>query len=280
MQVQKTALYIPTRSDKLGLQVEVRETILDEQTEFQRIQVLDTLALGRVLLLDGHVQLSELDEHAYHESLVQIPLASVPDPRRALVVGGGDGGVIRELCRHASLEHIDMVEIDAGVVEACCGSMPFVSAGAFDDPRVHVHIEDAFAFVKQSQETYDMIVVDCTDVYEEEEEALSTDLFTRGFYEDLMRILSDRGFTVSQADNLVFCPYSTEAALQKFGDVFPSSGTYWCMVPSFGGFSGFVWGSRGAKLSSSLGQVPSGLQYLDATTYALAMRPVPFTSGF
>lgn len=278
--MQETALYIPTRSDKLGLQVAVRESVFDVQTEFQRVQVLDTLTLGRVLLLDGHVQLSELDEHAYHESLVQIPLASVSSPRRALVVGGGDGGVIRELCRHSTIEHIDMVEIDAGVVEACREAMPFVSAGAFDDPRLHVWIEDAFAFVKQATDPYDLIVVDCTDVYEEEESALSMDLFTPEFYSDLARLLSDGGFVVSQADNLVFCPYSTDAARTKFAGAFAVTGSYWCIVPSFGGFSGFVWGSKGATLSSSLGQVPPGLRYLDATTYALAMGPVPFQSEF
>jgi spermidine synthase len=233
-----------------------------------------------VLLLDGHVQLSEIDEHAYHESLVQVPLMSITDPRRALVVGGGDGGVVRELCRCPSISRIDMVEIDAGVVEACREAMPFVSGGAFDDVRVHVHIEDAFAFVKRSKDCYDLIVVDCTDVYEEEQTALSMDLFTHEFYEDLRRVLSDDGFVVAQADNLVFCPYSTDAAQQKFARVFAATGTYWCIVPSFGGFSGFVWGSKGTKVAPTAGHLPKGLRYLDETTYALAMRPVPFTSDF
>jgi spermidine synthase len=123
-------------------------------------------------------------------------------------------------------------------------------------------------------------VVDCTDVYEEEESALSMDLFTPEFYADLARLLSDKGFVVSQADNLVFCPYSTDAARAKFASAFPVTGSYWCVVPSFGGFSGFVWGSKGSSLSPTLGGVPSGLRYLDATTYALAMRPVPFESRF
>jgi spermidine synthase len=278
--VQKTALYIPTRSDKLGLQVEVRETLVDVQTDFQRVQVVDTVALGRVLLLDGHVQLSELDEHAYHESLVQVPLCSVESPTRALVVGGGDGGVLRELCRNRSLSEIVMVEIDEGVIKACREAMPFVSAGAFDDPRVNVQIGDAFDFAKRAQGEYDLIVVDCTDVYEEEDEALSEDLFTPEFYADLRRLLSDKGFVVSQADNLVFCPYSTEAARAKFEGAFDATGSYWCIVPSFGGFSGFVWGSKGASVSATLHNPPTGLRYLDATTYALAMKPVPFSSCF
>lgn len=278
--MQKTALYIPTRSDKLGLHVEVTGTILDVQTQFQRVQVVQTSTLGRVLLLDGHVQLSELDEHAYHESLVQIPLLNLDRPRSALVVGGGDGGVVRELCRCETVQSIDMVEIDAGVIEACRTAMPFVSDGAFDDPRVRVHIGDAFAFVKQARERYDLIVVDCTDVYEEEDEALSQDLFTREFYDDLLRLLSDGGMVVAQADNLVFCPYSTEAAKKKFAAVFPATGSYWCIVPSFGGFSGFVWGSRGALLSPSFPGGASSLRYLNEATYALAMRPVPFVSDF
>lgn len=280
--VQKTALYVPTRSDKLGLQVEVRDVLLDRETEFQRVQVLDTLALGRVLLLDGHVQLSEIDERAYHESLVQIPLLSIEGPKSALVVGGGDGGVARELCSHKGIGHIDLVEIDAGVIEACKSAVPFVSEGAFDDPRVQIHVADAFEFVKEADSPYDLIVVDCTDVYEEEGQALSQDLFTRGFYEDLKRLLSPQGFVVSQADNLVFCPYSTEAAMEKFRAVFPATGCYWCIVPSFGGFSGFVWGSHGAQIATVFDaeKAPRGLSYLDAATYALAMRPVPFTSGF
>jgi spermidine synthase len=178
------------------------------------------------------------------------------------------------------LERIEMVEIDAGVVEACREAMPFVSDGAFDDPRVHLFIEDAFAYVKQAKATYDIIVVDATDTYEEEETALSQDLFTRDFYEDLLRVLSPGGFVVSQADNMVFCPYSTDSAHAKFSEVFTRTGRYWCLVPSFGGFSGFVWGSAGAEIAPTLGRAPSGLRYLDGTTYALAMHPVPFQSGF
>jgi spermidine synthase len=173
-----------------------------------------------------------------------------------------------------------MVEIDQGVIDACLEAMPFVSDGAFDDPRVHLHIGDAFAFVGEASEAYDFIVVDCTDVYEEEDEALSQDLFTPQFYADLKRLLSPKGFIVSQADNLVFCPYSTEGALNKFSSTFANTGQYWCIVPSFGGFSGFVWGSDGATVSQTYSARIEGLRYLDATTYALAMRPVPFQSQF
>lgn len=272
--------YIPVRSSKIGLQVEVVRTVASVRSDFQTIEVLETETLGRVLTLDGHVQLSEMDEHAYHESLVHIPALSCENLRTALVVGGGDGGVLRELCRYETLERVDMVEIDEVVVHVSREHMPSVSAGAFDDPRVRLHIADAFGFVRDCREQYDLIVVDCTDVYEEEDGALSEDLFTDAFYDDLKRILSPGGFVVSQADNLVFCPYSTRGAMEKFSSVFPVAGSYWCLVPSFGGFSGFVWGSNGQKVSSEFAEAhsPTGLRYLNRLSYDLALSPVPFLS--
>src|SRR4028118_382960 len=96
-------LTFPIRSDKLSMNVFVRDHVAHVKTEFQTIDIYDTDVFGRVLFLDGHVQLAEFDEHAYHESLVHIPMLSMPEPRRALVVGGGDGGVLRELVKHKSL---------------------------------------------------------------------------------------------------------------------------------------------------------------------------------
>lgn len=274
-------MYIPTRGERLGLQVEVRAVLADRTTEFQRIQVVDTMALGRVLLLDGHVQLAEIDERAYHESLVHVPAMSVRPVRSALVVGGGDGGVLRELCRYDSVEHIDIVEIDVGVVDVCREVMPWVSDGAFDDPRVQLHIADAFAFVKSADREYDLIVVDCTDVYEEERTALSESLFTREFYDDLARVVRPDGFVVTQADNLVFCPYSLEEVREKFESAFDRVGQYWAIVPSFGGFSGFVWGSKTGRVDSEFDadRAPGGLRYLNDVTYRLGMGGVPFRSG-
>ena len=141
-------LTVPIRSDKLTLSAQIKKHICQRKTEFQTIDIYDTDAFGRVLTLDGHIQLTELDERAYHEFLVQVPMLSIPAPESALVVGGGDGGVLREICRHSSIRHIDMAEIDAGVIEESKKHLPFVSAGAFDDPRVHLHITDAFDFVK------------------------------------------------------------------------------------------------------------------------------------
>jgi len=268
---------MPIRGEKISVNVQIRERLLHRKTEFQTIEIIDTEVFGRLLLLDGHIQLTEFDERAYHELLVHVPLLSVDSPRRALVIGGGDGGVIRELCRHSTLESIDMVEIDAGVVEASREFLPSVSNGAFDDPRVHLHIADAFQFIKDVTKPYDLIVADSTDVYEGEEGNLSEMLFTREFYQDVRRCLSPGGFVVTRADNLVFCPYSLEAILAEFGAVFSKTGWYQGIVPSFGGYSGFAWASNGPELAPRLDPKGLDLAYLNDATYAFAFRPLRFS---
>lgn len=269
-------LTFPIRSTKLAMKVEVLSHFAHRETPFQTIDIYDTEAFGKVLFLDGHVQLASLDEHAYHESLVQIPMLNLEQPRRALVVGGGDGGVLRELAKHHSLEAIHMVEIDQGVIDVCREVLPELSRGAFDDPRVTVFVEDAFGFVKNADGVYDMIVMDSTDVYEEEDGGLSEQLWTAEFYADLSRLLSPTGFVVTQADNLLFCPYSLDGILSTFGQVFPQVGSYYGLVPSFGGFSGYAWASHGPVPARDMPAAIVPLRYLNPATYALGMQPLPF----
>lgn len=255
--------------------VKVTETLCHRKTAFQTIDILQTDAFGRILLLDEHIQLAELDEHAYHEALVHIPLLSVAKPRRALVVGGGDGGVLRELVKHPTMEQIDMVDIDGGVVEESRRHLPFVSDGAFDDPRVNLTFGDAFPYVKQDRPAYDLIIVDATDTYEEEDGEISAALFTDEFYADCKRLLAPGGFVVTQADNLLFCPYSLDEIMANFGRTFAHVGSYWAMVPSFGGFSGYCWAGQ-EPLVPNWHQPEFSCRYLSELTYRLAFQPLPF----
>lgn len=279
-------LTFPIRGQKLSMSVEVREHLAHRVSPFQTIDVYDTLAFGKVLYLDGHVQLAELDEFAYHEALVHTLLSNIDGPKRALVIGGGDGGVLRELVKCPSLDQIHMVEIDQEVIDVCREFLPGVSAEAFDDPRVTVFVQDAFPFVKQAEGPYDLIVMDSTDVYEEEEGGLSEQLWTEAFYRDLGALLSDRGFLVTQADNLVFCPYSLRGILETFSDLkaedgralFPKTGSYYALVPSFGGFSGYAWASKGAEPAPQFAPGNIAFRYLNATTYRLGMDGIPFTT--
>ncbi len=253
------------------------------ETEFQVIDIYETEALGTMLFLDGHVQLSTIDERSYHEALVHIPLLCVPSPARALVVGGGDGGVIRELCRHSELQSIDMVEIDPGVIEACRQLLPSISNGAFDDPRVNLFVEDAFGFAKRSEAQYDLIVMDITDVYEDEEGELSERLFTDEFHLDCKKMLAPGGVLVTQADNHVFCPYSMQGILETMGNLFEKTGAYQALVPSFGGYSGFVWASKGTEVSrnkiDTARLAKLNLSSLNNTTLDLAFTQLEFAKG-
>ena len=279
MTSEETELTFPIRSNKLSQNVLVTRSLCHLETKFQTIDILETEVFGRVLLLDGHIQLTEFDERAYHEGLVQIPLLSLPGATRALVIGGGDGGVIRELCRSKTITHVDMVEIDEGVVKASLEHLPSLSAGAFDDPRVHLHLEDAFAWVKKQSEPYDLIVVDSTDTYEDEEGEISEMLFTENFYQDLSRLLKPEGIVVTQADNLVFCPYSLEDISALFRKVFPHVASYQALVPSFGGYSGYCYASKGKVLNPAVDAAEFGardLAYLNPTTYALAFTKLRF----
>jgi len=277
--VSLSHLTFPIRSDKLTMTASVREHLSHRVTEFQTIDIYETDVYGRVLMLDNHIQLTELDEHAYHESLVQIPLLSMKAPKAALVIGGGDGGVLRELAKHPTIEHVDMVEIDAGVVEESRQWLPGVSDGAFDDPRMHLHLEDAFPFVKNATRKYDLIVADSTDTYEEEDGALSEMLFTDEFYKDCFNALAEGGILVTQADNLLFCPYSLENIEEMFGRVFPKTGSYQAIIPSFGGFSGYCWASKGAEVSSEYPEEKAAkmnFRYLNQATWNFAFTKLAF----
>lgn len=271
-------LTLPIRSDKMTVTLKVERSVCSVQTPYQQVDIVDTVVFGRALFLDGHIQLTEFDERAYHECLVQVPLLNMESPRAALVIGGGDGGVIREIARHPSIERIAMVEIDQGVVDACREHMPFLSDGAFDDPRLDLRIMDAFEFAKHDAAAYDLIVVDSTDRYEDAEENLSENLFTEAFYRDCLRLLSPNGFVVSQADNHVICAEMTHAALEEFAAVFPATGSYQGLVPSFGGYSGFIWGSKGPRLGppSAAKCQALGTVYLNQATSDLAFSPVRF----
>lgn len=271
-------LEYPIRSDKLKMVTEISSTLCDVTSPYQHIEVVETPCLGRMLLLDRHVQLAEVDEAAYHEALVLIPLLSIPSPKRALVIGGGDGGVLRELCRSESLEEVFMLEIDEEVVKQCRAHLPSLSKGAFDDPRVRLIIGDAFQEIKKLGGQFDLIITDVTDVYEEEDESLSERIFTLDFYKELNERLTDSGFVVTQADNTLFCPYSLEGILADFGQAFSRVGSYWSVIPSFGGLSGFAWGSRGASPPSTIPvSLPSGTRYLNPATWALSQTRLPFS---
>ena len=181
-----------------ALALEAREVLHQARSEYQDVLVFRNPAFGKVLCLDGVIQVTERDEHAYQEMITHLPVCSLPTAaKRALVIGGGDGGVLRELSRHASLETIEIAELDAMVPEVSKRFFPQLAVG-FADPRVTVHITDGFKFLREAEEgAYDVIVVDSSDPV-----GPAAVLFERPFFELMARAVRPGGVICTQAESL------------------------------------------------------------------------------
>ncbi|CAE7197316.1 speE [Symbiodinium microadriaticum] len=219
--------------------------LIDEQSAFQHIQIFDTEAVGRMLVLDGIVQLTEADEASYSEMLTHLPLFELKDPKRALIVGGGDGAVAEEILKHPVIE-IDLVDIDGRVVELCKDLFPNVHNGAFDDPRFHLHIEDASAFLKRpdTRGRYDLIIADRPDPVGPAEI-----LFAQDFYDNVSAALTDQGVAVFQTGVPFVQGDELVDAIKLLTSSFKQAGTYLTVTPTyFGGHMALTWASNGMTL--------------------------------
>lgn len=198
-------------------------------SEFQDIKIVETPEFGRVLLLDDCLMLTEKDEFIYHEMMTHLPLAVHPDPRRILVIGGGDGGVVRELVRYPEVEAIDMVEIDELVVSACREHLPSVAA-AFDDPRLNLMFADGLQYVRRQNDCYDVIIVDSTDPFGPGES-----LFTREFYGNCSKALKENGVLVNQHESPYYRADAREVTQthRKTSAIFPISKVFQAHVPTY-----------------------------------------------
>ncbi|HEX9569791.1 MAG TPA: polyamine aminopropyltransferase [Rhodospirillales bacterium] len=210
-----------------------------ERTAFQDLVIFDTPRFGRALALDGIVQLTESDEFYYHEMIAHVPLLAHGRARRVLVIGGGDGGAIREVLRH-EVDEVVMVELDPHVVEACREHLPSVNAGAFEDPRLELRFEDGVAYVAQCDRQFDVILVDSTDPVPGPGEVL----FGEPFYRDCKRILAPGGILVSQLGVPFLYPEAVRGARRRLARCFADVTFYIVAVPVFaGGYMAFGWAS-------------------------------------
>ena len=177
------------------LSIQVDKQLYSGQSEFQRIDVFESKEFGRFLTLDGYMMLTEKDEFIYHEMITHVPLAVHPNVKKVLVIGAGDGGVVRELTRYQTIETIDMVEIDELVVEVCKKYLP-KTACRFEDKRVTIYYEDGLRFIRSKEDEYDLIIVDSTDPFGPGE-----GLFTKEFYGNCYKALKEDGIMVNQHES-------------------------------------------------------------------------------
>lgn len=219
--------FVTEAANGYGNTIEVTKKLYEIQSKFQKIEIYETVKLGRLLLLDGIIQLTSFDEFAYHEMMANLPFYACPEPRRALVIGGGDGGVLRELSKHSELEIIDICEIDNEVIEAAKIYLPETAVG-FNDPRVQIHIADGSEFIRNRTNYYDIIIVDSTDPCGPGEP-----LFGREFYQQLTKTLRYGGVITTQAESPYLLPKIVARLMNISRKLFSYAGYATIMVPTY-----------------------------------------------
>jgi spermidine synthase len=224
----------------------VTRCIYEERTPYQHLEVYESPRFGRMLVLDGAVQTTEADEFTYHEMLAHPALCTHPAPRHVLMIGGGDGGLLEEVLKHP-IDRATMVEIDEAVVRASRRHLPSISGAAFDDPRTHLVIADGIAYVRETPDRYDVVLVDSTDP-----EGPAVGLFEEAFYAGIARRLAPGGVLAVQSGSAVYQQDLAAAVRDRLRPSFPIVRPYLGTVPAY---PGVVW----SFTLASLGRDPAGL---------------------
>ena len=221
--------FTENHTQSVKFSIKIKRHLASVQSEYQKIDILESEELGRILVLDGFLMLTEKDEYIYHEMITHVPMSVNPNIKKILVIGAGDGGTIRELCRFKSVEHIDMVEIDRQVVELCREFLP-QTACSLDDPRVHIYFEDGLKFVRRAENEYDLIIVDSTDPFGPGE-----GLFTKEFYGNCYKALTEDGILVNQHESTFYDEYAEamKRAHSRIKNFFPIALVYQAHIPTY-----------------------------------------------
>ncbi len=223
----------------------VTKQLFEVKTEHQYLEIVETPFMGRVMLLDGVVQTTEKDEFIYHEMMVHVPLFAHPNPKRVLIIGGGDGGILREVLRHQNVEHVTQVEIDGSVIDMCKEYFPNHSQGAYDNPRANIVIADGKEFVASCQDKFDVIIADSTDPIGPGEV-----LFTSDFYADEKNnCLAEGGIMVAQNGVPFMQGDELTNTYQRLGKLYKDASFYVMPVPTYiGGFMSLAWATDDESL--------------------------------
>ncbi|MBD8071619.1 spermidine synthase [Bacillus sp. PS06] len=227
------------QTKNFGITAKINKTLHTEQTEFQKLDMVETAEFGNMLILDGMVMTTQKDEFVYHEMVAHVPLFTHPKPENVLVVGGGDGGVIREVLKHPSVKKATLVDIDGKVIEYSKQYLPEI-AGKLDDPRVDVKVDDGFLHIAKSENEYDVIMVDSTEPV-----GPAVNLFTKGFYAGISKALKEDGIFVAQTDNPWFTPELITNVQRDVKEIFPITRLYIANIPTYpSGLWTFTIGSK------------------------------------
>ncbi len=252
MQLWVTELQTPS----LGFAVKVNETLKSEKSEFQQVAVLDTIQFGRMLLLDGVVQTTDMDEFVYHEMITQVAINAHPNPKRVLIIGGGDGGALREVVNNPKVEKGVLVEIDDLVVKAAKQFFPQLSI-SFDHPKAELVIDDGIKYVENHKRSFDVVIVDSTDPV-----GPAVELFSENFYKNVSECLNEDGIIVVQSESPFFNADIIEKVYRGINKSFAITKLYLANIPTYpGGLWSFTIGSQKYDPEIIAGEVKSGNSY-------------------
>ncbi len=215
-----------------GLSIKIKNTLYSGQSDYQRLDIVESERFGKLLLLDGRIMLTEFDEFIYHEIITHVPLFAHPCPQKVLVIGGGDGGTVREIVKHPTIEHVDLVEIDGLVIKKAKEFLPFTSC-QLDNPNVTVHIEDGIKFVENCKNEYDVAIIDSTDPI-----GPAVGLFRSDFYQSVLQALTVDGIMVAQTESLLLHRHLIREIFSELFKVFPKVQMYLATNISY---IGYLW---------------------------------------
>lgn len=236
--------YRETMHENYGQFFTIDKMLHEVRTEHQHLVIFENARMGRVMALDGAIQTTEADEFIYHEMLTHVPILAHGTARNILIIGGGDGGMLREVCRHSSVDRVTMVEIDRAVVDMCKEYLPNHSNGAYDDPRVNLVIDDGMRFIANCTEKFDVIISDCPDPTGPAEV-----LFSEDFYQACHRCLTDDGILVAQNGTPFLQIEEVKTTAKNIQALFADWHFYHAAVPTYiGGSMTFAWAAKNRQL--------------------------------
>lgn len=221
--------YSEKHENKAGITLKVTKTLYSGESEFQKIDVLETEAYGKMLLLDGLVMTTEQDEFFYHEMISHVPMISHPNPEKALVIGGGDGGTVREILKHPSIKEVVLCEVDGMVIDVSRKYFPSI-AGMVDDPKVKITVQDGIKYIKEQNKNFDVILIDSTDPL-----GPGVGLFTEEFYTNVKTALRENGIMVAQTESPIACQKDFKLINNLLKKVFRVVKPYFAPVPTYPG---------------------------------------------
>ncbi|MDI6871773.1 MAG: polyamine aminopropyltransferase [Bacillota bacterium] len=231
--------YTEDQTENQRFSCRVTRTLHSEQTPFQKLDVFETAQWGRMLTLDGLVMTTDRDEFVYHEMITHVPLCTHPNPEYVAVIGGGDGGAIREILKHPGVKKATLIEIDERVIEASRRFFPAISSG-LSDPRVEIRVEDGINHVAEVKGRYDVIIVDSTDPI-----GPAVGLFAKEFYQNVFAALREDGLFVAQTESPFYHADLIRNTFATVSGIFPVTRLYLATIPTYpSGLWSFTVGSK------------------------------------